>query len=137
MLADKRYAPQDVRKLLKISYRQIQYWDDSGFIQPSVKRNGFRFYTIFDIVLLGLAIYLRNKIGYSIQQLRKVVPNLRKNLREVKRSKRLLDLLVVVWRDHAPCLIAGEVYGELPEDLCTIVTIRKALDLEQPEDASD
>lgn len=70
------YNPKDVARLVGISYRQIQYWDASGFIQPSHRRRGrFRFYTFEDLILLRVAQALRMR-GMSVQRLRTVIGSL-------------------------------------------------------------
>ena len=70
------FSPKEVAALVGISYRQIQYWDSSGFIRPSVRRRGrFRAYSFSDLILLRVARDLRAR-GLSIQRLRRVIASL-------------------------------------------------------------
>lgn len=67
------FTPKDVARLTGLSYRQIQYWDSSGFIRPSYRRRGrYRCYTFGDLVLLEVARRQR-EAGLSVQRLRRLV----------------------------------------------------------------
>lgn len=74
------FTPREIRDLVNVSYRQIQYWDTSKFISPSYRRRGrYRLYTFQDLVQLKVAELLRGQ-GFSIQQLRSTISTLRKLL---------------------------------------------------------
>jgi len=89
-------TPKETREIIGISYRQLQYWDNSRFISPSYrsnKRNGMRQYTFSDLILLKTAKQLRDK-GYSIQRLRKVMGNAKQLLNLVTSPKSNYNILV-------------------------------------------
>jgi DNA-binding transcriptional MerR regulator len=76
-----------------LSIRQIDYWDRTHFIKPSVhEASGYgsmRLYSFNDLVQLKLAKTLLDK-GVSLQKIRKAIIYLRKNMPEIK--KPLLEL---------------------------------------------
>ncbi len=80
-------------KLTRLSIRQIDYWDRTHFIKPSVhEASGYgsmRLYSFNDLVQLKLAKTLLDK-GVSLQKIRKAIIYLRKNMPEIK--KPLLEL---------------------------------------------
>jgi len=88
------FTPKQVAKLVGISYRQIQYWDKTNFISPSYHRRGkYRLYTFGDLILLRVAKALRDN-GFSIQQLRKTIINLRELLPQTTHPFSELTLLI-------------------------------------------
>lgn len=70
-----------VRRLTGLTKRQLQYWDEEGFIRPSLSyssgRGHPRLYDFRDLVALRVAAELRRK-GISLQLIRKVDRHLRK-----------------------------------------------------------
>ncbi|MBI4858927.1 MAG: MerR family transcriptional regulator [Candidatus Riflebacteria bacterium] len=77
------FTPKDVRELVDVSYRQIQYWDKSNFISPSYRRRGkYRLYTFADVLMIKIVETLRKR-GYSVQQLRHTLDVLRGILKKV------------------------------------------------------
>ncbi len=73
----KLFTPLDVQRVTGLSYRQLQYWDRSGFIAPSVRTGGnYRRYTFDDLVLLELVKILKDH-HFSIQQLRETFGKIR------------------------------------------------------------
>lgn len=100
------FTPKEIRELVDITYRQIQYWDKSRFIIPSYRRRGkYRLYTFGDLVLLKVAELLRKK-GNSIQQLRQTISNLREMLRNITFPFSELNIL---FKDNQILLFNGEV----------------------------
>lgn len=74
------FYPKDVEKLVDITYRQIQYWDRSKLVKPSLlRKDRYRLYSLTDLIQLDLVVKLRNK-GISIQKMRKIVTKLKKCL---------------------------------------------------------
>lgn len=66
----KWFRPFDVCRIAGISYRQIQYWDTSGFFKPAVKRRGrYRLYSRTETQLIVILRELRIS-GVSIQSMR-------------------------------------------------------------------
>ena len=74
------YTSSEVCRIIGVSYRQLDYWDSSGFIQPSVARargtGTSRMYSFIDLVCLRTAKKLRDS-GISLQKIRKSVDYLR------------------------------------------------------------
>lgn len=73
-IPDKRAA-----KLVRISMRQLRYWEQTGLIVPSIKRqisqrNTVRLYDYQDLLGLLVAAELRNRI--SLQHIRRIVTQL-------------------------------------------------------------
>ena len=67
------FNPKEVEQIIDVSYRQLQYWDDSNMLKPSVLwRNKFRMYTLIDLVKIDLVVGLRS-YGFSIQKIRKTL----------------------------------------------------------------
>ena len=77
-----------VVKLTGLTPRQIDYWDRTHFIKPSVKEAaGYgtgRLYSFEDIVQLKVARTLIDK-GVSLQKIRKAITYLKKNFPDVKK----------------------------------------------------
>jgi uncharacterized protein (DUF433 family)/DNA-binding transcriptional MerR regulator len=73
-IPDKRAA-----KLARITMRQLRYWEQTGLIVPSVKReisprNTVRLYDYQDLLVLLVAAELRNRV--SLQHIRRIVAQL-------------------------------------------------------------
>lgn len=75
-----------VSKITGLSFRQIDYWDRTHFIKPSVSEaSGYgsvRLYSFNDLIQLRVAKTLMDK-GISLQKIRKAINYLKKNLTEV------------------------------------------------------
>ncbi len=75
-------------KLTDLTPRQVDYWDRTHFIKPSVKEaSGYgtgRLYSFEDIVQLKVAKTLIDK-GVSLQKIRKAITYLKKNFPDVKK----------------------------------------------------
>jgi uncharacterized protein (DUF433 family) len=73
------FTADRVRRLTGLTARQIQYWDEQGFIRPSLtKRKGRgrrRLYSFGDLVALKVAAELRK--SFSLQLIRRVADYLR------------------------------------------------------------
>ena len=67
------FTPRDITSLVGISYRQVQYWDETHFLSPSYRRRGkYRLYTFTDLFLAYFVQKLRSN-GASIQKLRTIL----------------------------------------------------------------
>jgi DNA-binding transcriptional MerR regulator len=77
-----------VAGLTRLTLRQIDYWDRTHFIKPSVKEasgNGTgRLYSFEDIVQLKVSKTLIDK-GVSLQKIRKSITYLKKNLPDTQK----------------------------------------------------
>lgn len=75
------FTAERVRALTGLSKRRIQYWDEQGFIRPSLSarqgRGRRRLYSFPDLVALRTAVQLRDD-GISLQLIRKVDQHLRR-----------------------------------------------------------
>ncbi len=106
------YTAERARRLTGLTARQIQYWDERGFISPSLtKRKGRgrrRLYSFRDLVQLKVAAGLRQSV--SLQLIRKVNDHLRRldytnplaELTFVVDGSRLLFQEGTRWQDSRP-----------------------------------
>jgi len=82
------FNTKTVVKLTRLTLRQIDYWDRTHFIKPSIKEaSGYgtgRLYSFEDIVQLKVAKTLIDK-GVSLQKIRKAITYLKKNFPDVKK----------------------------------------------------
>ncbi len=88
------FTPLDVQKVTGLSYRQLQYWDRSGFISPSVRTGGnYRRYTFADLVRLELVKQLRDR-KFSVQKLRELFQRVRHLIPDVDSAHGSLTLFL-------------------------------------------
>jgi predicted RNase H-like HicB family nuclease len=77
-----------VSRITGLSARQIDYWDRTHFIKPSVSEaSGYgsvRLYSFNDLIQLRVAKTLMDK-GISLQKLRKAINYLKKNTPEIEK----------------------------------------------------
>ncbi|MBI4697670.1 MAG: MerR family transcriptional regulator [Nitrospirae bacterium] len=87
------FNSKTVSNVTSLSIRQIDYWDRTHFIKPSVSEatgyGSLRLYSFHDLIQLKFAKTLLDK-GVSLQKIRKAVIYLKKNMPEIK--KPLLEL---------------------------------------------
>jgi len=104
--------------ILGLSIRQIDYWDRTHFIKPSVSEaSGYgsvRLYSFNDLVQLKVARTLVDK-GISLQKIRKAINYLKKNMPEVKKPLSELRFLT-----------DGETLFVLTEDKKVIIDALKS-----------
>lgn len=123
-----------VSKITGLSVRQIDYWDRTHFIKPSVSEaSGYgsvRLYSFKDLVQLKVAKTLMDK-GVSLQKIRKALNYLKKNMPEIKKPLAELkfltdsDTIFVLTKDkkviidtlRSGQLIFSIALGEIVEDL--------------------
>jgi DNA-binding transcriptional MerR regulator len=76
----KVYNSKLASRIVGVSLRQIQYWDERGFIRPSVKlaegRGTKRLYSFHDLVCLRVVKDLTDR-GFSLQKIRRCLSALR------------------------------------------------------------
>ena len=98
-----------VSRIVGVSLRQIQYWDEQGFIRPSVKtaegRGTKRLYSFSDLVQLKVVKDLAGH-GLSLQKIRRCLRHLKEffpartqpvqSLRYLTDGDKLLDRKSVV-----------------------------------------
>ncbi len=77
-----------VAKITGSRFRQIDYWDRTHFIKPSVSEatgyGSVRLYSFNDLIQLRVAKTLMDK-GISLQKIRKAITYLKKNMPEVEK----------------------------------------------------
>ena len=77
-----------VSKITGLSFRQIDYWDRTHFIKPSVSEaSGYgsvRLYSFNDLIQMKVAKTLMDK-GISLQKIRKAITYLKKNITEIEK----------------------------------------------------
>ncbi len=81
------FNTKTVSKVIGLSARQIDYWDKSHFIKPSIKEaaghGSARLYSFEDLVRLKVAKTLIDK-GISLQKIRKAITYLKKNMPDIE-----------------------------------------------------
>jgi DNA-binding transcriptional MerR regulator len=74
------YNSKMASRIVGVSLRQIQYWDEQGFIRPSVKladgRGTKRLYSFHDLICLKVVKDL-TRHGFSLQKVRRCLRPLR------------------------------------------------------------
>lgn len=137
------FNTKTVSKIAGLSNRQIDYWDRTHFIKPSVSEaSGYgsvRLYSFNDLVQMKVAKTLMDK-GISLQKIRKTITYLKKNMPEVERplaEMRFLtdgETIFVLTKDKKEIidtlksgqLVFAIALGEIVEDLKgEIVALRK------------
>jgi predicted RNase H-like HicB family nuclease len=77
-----------VSRFMGLSIRQIDYWDRTHFIKPSISEaSGYgsvRLYSFNDLIQLKVAKTLIDK-GVSLQKIRKAINYLKKNMSEIEK----------------------------------------------------
>jgi predicted RNase H-like HicB family nuclease len=85
-----------VCQIVGLSYRQLDYWDRTHFLKPSLQEatgtGSARLYAFVDLVQLRVARMLREK-GLSLQKIRKCLTYLKKHVPEVEKPLAQLRLL--------------------------------------------
>ena len=104
-------------RIVGVSLRQIQYWDEQGFIRPSVKtaegRGTKRLYSFSDLIQLKVVKDLADH-GLSLQKIRRCLGHLRESFPEKKQPLQSLryltdgDKLFVLTSDRRQILDAME-----------------------------
>ena len=81
------FTTKTVSKVIGLSSRQIDYWDKTHFIKPSIREaagyGSVRLYSFEDLVRLKIAKTLIEK-GISLQKIRKSITYLKKNMPDIE-----------------------------------------------------
>ncbi|HEY7217180.1 MAG TPA: MerR family transcriptional regulator [Candidatus Binatia bacterium] len=143
-------------RIVGVSLRQLQYWDEQNFLRPSVKlaegRGTKRLYSFNDLICLKVAKDL-TRHGFNLQKIRRCVRPLKENASQTARAagslKYLTDgeKLFVITSDRQQILAAIERQFVLSLGIGNLVrevdreahrsapsrkTMRKARPLEEP-----
>jgi predicted RNase H-like HicB family nuclease len=106
-----------VSEITGLSMRQIDYWDTTHFIKPSISdakgRGSVRLYSFIDLIQLKVAKTLMDK-GISLQKIRKSINYLKKNMPKVEKPLSELKFLT-----------DGETIFVLTKDQKTIIDTLK------------
>lgn len=76
------YSIKDVAQIFGFEASRLRYWAQTGFVNPSVRRNGRMYYTFQDLVAVRTAKGLLDA-GLSMQRVRKALESLRTLLPDV------------------------------------------------------
>jgi len=112
------FNTKTIARILQLSIRQIDYWDRTHFIKPSIREaSGYgsvRLYSFNNLVQLKVAKTLMDK-GISLQKIRKAINYLKKNIPEVKKPLSEIKFLT-----------DGEAIFVLTEDKKVIIDVLKS-----------
>jgi len=132
-----------IHKVTGLTMRQIDYWDRTHFIKPSVSEasghGSVRLYSFTDLIQMKVAKTLMDK-GISLQKIRKAITYLKKNMPDIERPLSELRFLTdgntvfVITRDDKQIidtlrkgqLVFSIALGDLIEELKG-----KVLDIEE------
>ena len=111
------YDSKTASGIVGVSLRQIQYWDEQGFIRPSVKlaggRGTKRLYSFHDLIWLKVVKDL-TQYGLSLQKVRRCLRALREHAAETSGASASLkyltdgDKLFMITNDRKKILSAME-----------------------------
>ena len=137
------FNTKTIARILGLSIRQIDYWDRTHFIKPSIREaSGYgsvRLYSFNNLVQLKVAKTLMDK-GISLQKIRKAINYLKKNIPEVKKplsEMRFLtdgeaifvlteDKKVIIDVLKSGQLVFAVALGKIIEDLkCEVITLQR------------
>lgn len=86
---DSGYLSREVVRIVGITYRQLDYWDRSGFIRPSIQptrgRGKARIYSEEDLVALRIAKRMKQE-RLSLAKMRRALSYLKRALSSSQRS---------------------------------------------------
>jgi predicted RNase H-like HicB family nuclease len=123
-----------IHRITGLTMRQIDYWDRTHFIKPSVSEatgyGSMRLYSFTDLVQMKVAKTLMDK-GISLQKIRKAITYLKKNMPDVEKPLSELrfltdgNTLFVITRDDRQIIDASKkgqlvfsiALGDLIEEL--------------------
>src|SRR4030067_2712165 len=112
------FNTKTIARILQLSIRQIDYWDRTHFIKPSIREDSgygsVRLYSFNNLVQIKVAKTLMDK-GITLQKIRKAINYLKKNLPEVKKPLSELRFLT-----------DGETIFVLTEDKKVIIDALKS-----------
>jgi DNA-binding transcriptional MerR regulator len=90
------YDSKTASRIVGVSLRQLQYWDEQDFIRPSIKlaegRGTRRLYSFNDLICLKVVKHLARH-GFSLQKTRRCVAPLKKNFIQTERPAESLRYL--------------------------------------------
>src|SRR5438309_10024131 len=92
----KTYDSKTASRIVGVSLRQLQYWDEQDFIRPSVQladgRGTKRLYSFNDLICLKVVKDL-TRHGFNLQKIRRCVKALKENSSQTERRAQSLKYL--------------------------------------------
>jgi DNA-binding transcriptional MerR regulator len=111
------YDSKTASRIVGVSLRQLQYWDEQDFLRPSVKpaegRGTKRLYSFNDLICLKVVKDL-TRHGFNLQKIRRCVKPLKENSSQTERPAQSLKYLTdgedlfVITSDRQKILAAME-----------------------------
>lgn len=90
------YDSKTASRIVGVSLRQLQYWDEQDFIRPSVKladgRGSKRLYSFNDLICLKVVRHLARH-GFNLQKIRRCVAPLKQNTARTEHPAKSLRYL--------------------------------------------
>jgi len=77
------YSVKEVARIFAVDESRLRYWAQTGFVNPSVRRRGRRYYTFADLIAVKTAVELL-AAGLPMQRVRKNLTALRQQLPEAE-----------------------------------------------------
>lgn len=84
------YSAKEVEGILGLTHRRLQYWDESGFLQPSRRTPRRRLYAFTDLIQLSVVSRLLKRgvrlrrIRSGVSALKRILPTISLPLLEVR-----------------------------------------------------
>jgi DNA-binding transcriptional MerR regulator len=140
------YDSKTASRIVGVSLRQLQYWDEQDFIRPSVKladgRGSKRLYSFNDLICLKVVRHLARH-GFNLQKIRRCVAPLKqkaartehpaKSLRYLTDGEELFvitddrqTILEAMEREFVLCLSIGNLVRELDDQTRRATAHRKS-----------
>jgi DNA-binding transcriptional MerR regulator len=106
---EKLYSARDIQKLFRVKVGRIRYWDKIGFLTPSVKIGGRKYYTPQDLIGLRTAKGLLDS-GLSFAKVRRAVIDVKK----ISSTTRKLPSQLLIHGDEKGIILNGETVLSKP-----------------------
>lgn len=122
------FTSHEVSEIIGLTRRQIQHWDQTDLIKPSLRTpGGHSRYTFQDLVSFKTAKKLLNA-GVSVQRIRQSISHLQKLLPTIKRP--LAELTLVATGDMVLVFYEGTVFEAISgqEWIVELSEIQQAVD---------
>jgi DNA-binding transcriptional MerR regulator len=122
------FTSHEVSEIIGLTRRQIQHWDQTDLIKPSLRTpGGHSRYTFQDLVSFKTAKKLLNA-GVSVQRIRQSISHLQKLLPTIKRP--LAELTLVATGEMVLVFYEGTVFEAISgqEWIVEVAEIQQAVD---------
>lgn len=122
------FTSYEVCEIIGLSRRQVQHWDQTGWIQPSMRTpGGHSRYTFQDLVSLKTAKKLLDA-GISLQRIRRSITELKRLLPTVRRP--LVELTLVATGEMVLVFYEGTVFEAISGQqwIVEVAEVQQAVD---------